>query len=136
MCSRLNHRFNALYFCARAYVLLCFKGKLFLSQPLGIEFRMLSTECSLSLGLGQIFSRRSGVLVFLPSRKVRQGKRLCTHRLLCIHPSRQPRWFHGCPVFSGDLRAPRHYDRCVLLQSAFSFENRGLLAKTFTVLIK
>ena len=115
---------------------LCFREELFLSQLLGIEFRMLSIECSLSLELGQIFSRKLGVLELLPSRKGRQGKHLYTLHLLYTRPSRQPHWFHVRLVSSGVLRDPRVYDRCVRPQSAVSSENQGLSAKIFTRLMR
>ena len=113
---------------------LVFKEELFLSPRLGIALRKLSIVCSLSLGRGQIFSQRSGALVLLPSQTGTRGKRQCTRRLPCRHPSRQLRWFHVCPAFSGVPRVPRLCGRCVLLQLVVCFGNQGLLAKIFTIL--
>jgi hypothetical protein len=108
-----------------------FMGELFLWLRLGIASRRLSTVCSLPLGQGRISSLTWDVQACLPSRTATRGKRLCTRRLRRTRPSRQQRWFHGCPASSAVLRVPRLCVRCVRLQPFCSSENQGLSAKTF-----
>ena len=109
----------------------CFTEALFLWLRLGIASHKLSTVCSLVLGRGRIFSQTLDAQASLPSRTATRGKRQCTRRLQCTHPSRQQRWFHVCPASSAVLRAPRLCGRCVRRQLVCSSENQGLSAKTF-----
>jgi hypothetical protein len=119
--ANISARRNAAYFISMEV--------LFLSLRLGIALRRLSIVCSLALGLGQIFSQRSGAPALLPSQTGIQGKRRGTRRLQCTRPSRQLRWFRVCPALLVVPRVPRLCGRCVLLQPVACFGIQGLSAK-------